>query len=644
MIGNPSIASSMDAKAPSTFGADSFVRGVARRRRYRNQTAIGALVLLLLIAVLPVWFDSQFQLGRLEVAMAYIIAAIGLNISLGYAGELTLGHPVVMAAGAYTAGILSATFGWSFLAVLPIGILGGVLVGIVIMLPGIRVQGWYLALITLFAVLVMPRVVILAEVWTGGEFGLTGVKRMDFFGWYLPAWGAFELVLVCLGLSWLLTTNLMRSSWGYRFQALRDSRRAAEAAGINLARTRFAVYVLSAIPAALAGVLLAYTEQYVNADSFGISLALLLLTGVVLGGSGTVWGPIVGMVPLVGITFWVGPFSPYNAIALGLGLLIGALAFTNGLVPAIAQLIKRRGHNQVLATRSLYDVPLARRMMPAAAGLLAPNGGDSAATSQPPIVRVARISKRFGGLTALDDVGIELWRGALVGLVGPNGSGKSTFLNVLSGFIAPDAGSIEIAGKDVTGLGVDAIAQKGVGRTFQVPQLVEEATALQNIEIGLIGATQTGALASALRLPFVTRQERQRHERAMQSFIDIGLPESAIDLPASALPLGLKRIVEVGRAIVSAPALLLLDEPAAGLNDEERQQLGLLLQKLKQTGMTILVVEHNVSFVMAFCEELLLLESGAITCRSELGADLPERIVRYLNYTPDLGLAAVAGT
>jgi ABC-type branched-subunit amino acid transport system ATPase component len=258
------------------------------------------------------------------------------------------------------------------------------------------------------------------------------------------------------------------------------------------------------------------------------------------------------------------------------------------------------------------------------------------------IVRISGVSKRFGGLKALSDIDVDLRRGALVGLVGPNGSGKSTLLNTLSGFIRPDAGTITVGGENVVGFSVDAIARKGIGRTFQVPQLVDDATALENIEIGLLGADPAGAAASAFRLPSIVQLERQRRERALETFRELGLPSAAIDLPASALPLGLKRIVEVGRAMASRPSLLLLDEPAAGLNDEERNQLGVLLQRLRKTGMTILVVEHNVPFVMTFCEELILLDAGMVTCRSMLGAELPERIVRYLNYAPDLQHAPAA--
>jgi ABC-type branched-subunit amino acid transport system ATPase component/ABC-type branched-subunit amino acid transport system permease subunit len=625
--GNLGAANVLDAAMPGN-AAPSFWHATQTweaewRRRKRASLAV-AVTLLVLLATVPLFTGSSFQQARFQEATLYIIAAIGLNLSLGYGGELTLGHPVIMAASAYTAGMLSAILGWPFLPAGFVAIVVGVAVGMAIMLPGLRVVGWYLAMITLFSVLVLPHLVILGEAWTGGEFGLTGIKPVELLGWTPPAGIVYLMPVAALALMWLLARNVMHSSWGLRFRALRDARASAEAVGINIRRTRLAVYVLSAVPAAVAGMLLAYTDRYVSADSFGIGLALLLLTGVVLGGSGTVWGPVLGMIPLVAISFWIGPFSQFNAIALGAALLIGALAFPDGLVPIFAQYSRRRA-----SARTATDAaPI--HLETAAPGAVA--RPQNTAAGSPPIVSATAVSRRFGGVTALNNVTVKFTAGSVVGLVGPNGSGKSTFLNILSGFIKPDQGTIEIGGVDVAGMAVDEIARSGVGRSFQVPQLIDELTALENIEIGLVGKSYDGIVQAALRLPAVLRRERDRRMRAVETLAAIGLPPDAIGTPAGDLPLGLKRVVEIGRAVVASPSLLLLDEPAAGLNNEERLQLGALLRQLKAVGMSILVVEHNVPFVMSFCDEVLLLEAGTLTCRARLGGALPERLLNYLNY------------
>lgn len=609
------------------------------RRRRRNLTVVTAAALIALCATTPLAFGSAFNLARFGVALAYVIAAIGFNLTFGYAGELVLGHPVVMAAGAYAAAMLSTHAHWRFAAALPVATGAGVIVGLLVMSPGLRVQGWYLALITMFAVLVLPPVVILAEPWTGGEFGLTGIPTPDVFGYRLPTWMTFELTLLCLVLVWLFVGNFVRSSWGHRLRALRDARRAAESVGIDLVESRFVVYAVSSFPAALAGVALAYTERFVNAESFGMSLTLLLLTDVVLGGAGTTWGPVVGMASLLALSFWVGPFNQFNAIALGAGLLVGSLLFTDGLLPALSRTLPastvRPAPSQARQRASHGDV----RVPPA--DRVVNQRHASTAAAEDPIVDAQNIVKYFGGILALGGVNLALRRGTLVGLVGPNGSGKSTFLNVVSGFIRPDAGRVRIAGIDTAAMKVHEIARCGVGRTFQVPQLVDECTALENIAIGLVGREPRPLVESVLSPTAAARRDVERLECALHTFVDIGLPEHAIHVPAAELPLGMKRIVEVGRAVVSSPRLLLLDEPAAGLDGDERAHLGTLLRRLANGGMTILLVEHNVPFVMEFCDELVLLESGSVTCTATVGAPLPDRLGAYLSYAPRLAHAVV---
>ncbi len=611
-------------------------RAAASRRRI----VIASGLLLLLLATAPLWAGSSFGLARYSVAIAYVIAAIGLNLAFGFAGEMVLGHPAIMATAAYTAGMLSSLAGFEFWAAAPLGVLAGVAIGMLMMTPGLRVSGWYLALITMFMVIVLPHVVILGEEWTGGEFGLSGIHGPTFFGESMSDTGLFLLTLLAFVLLLVASANIVRSDWGYRLRVLRDARQAAQAVGIDLVRTRLATYLMCSVPPAVAGVLLAYTEKFVNAESFGISLTLLLLTGVVLGGAGTLLGPVIGMIPLIILSFWVGPFSPYNAIFLGLGLLAGTLLFPDGLVPALA---RRRRHE-----------PDAQAVAGTVAGAGAAPGAvaESAAIGVAPDARVIAgaapagagaatlvaegISKRFGGLQALDGVSISLRPGAFVGLVGPNGSGKSTFLNAVSGVYPIDAGVVRVLGRDVTGEPVHRLARAGVGRTFQVPQLIDDLTALENIEIGLVSQDPASLLKAALRWPGLARKERQRRKRAYEVFVALGLPAEALSLPAAELPLGLKRIVEVGRAVVSEPSILLLDEPAAGLNDAERARLGQLLAGLGASGMTVLVVEHNVPFVMQFCEELVLLEAGKVTCTASLReGELPERLRAYLDYAPE---------
>ena len=259
-----------------------------RLRQNRRSLLIGLLLVITLVTV-PLWSTGSFSLGRYGVAITYVMAAVGLNLAIGFAGELVLGHAAIMAISAYVSGVLSAQFGWSFGTAFPAGIIAGVVFGLAMLLPGLRVRGWYMSLLTLFAVLVLPRASSLLEQWTGGDYGLTGIRPADIFGFQLTEIGVFEFSVACFAVVWFATTNFVRSGWGQRLQALRDIPRAAQASGIDLVYTRLVVYVVASVPAAIAGALLAYIEQFVNAESFGMGLTLLLLTGVMLGGSGTLW-------------------------------------------------------------------------------------------------------------------------------------------------------------------------------------------------------------------------------------------------------------------------------------------------------------------------------------------------------------------
>jgi ABC-type branched-subunit amino acid transport system ATPase component len=452
---------------------------------------------------------------------------------------------------------------------------------------------------------------------------------MNFFGYPITGWALYETALGCLIVIWLLASNMMRSGWGYRLRALRDARHAAEANGIRVPQTRLAIYLLSSVPAAVAGVILAYGNAFVSAEDFGVNLMLLLLAGVALGGPGTRWGPVVGISVLVGLSFWVGPFSPYNAIILGLGLLLGTLLFPDGFIRAITE---RR-------TVSVDAEGKVRSDAPSGLSAPAPAKGVDSGTSEF-VVQATAVAKRFGANVVFDGLNLQLRRGSLVGLVGPNGAGKSTFINLMTGFLRPDEGTITIDGKDVSLAHPCDIAQSGVRRTFQLPQLVDEFDVIQNIELGLIASEPSAIFGSLFRTPAQRAREARRRARALATFQMLGLPESVKDLPVAKLPLGFKRIVEVGRAIVSDPKLISLDEPAAGLNEVERDRLGSLLRRLRDMGITVLVVEHNVSFMLRYCDELVLFEMGSPALQARLGEPLPERLANYMSAAPAARRAA----
>jgi branched-chain amino acid transport system permease protein len=593
-------------------------------------------VLVVLAVLLPLVSGSDFDLSRYDVLWLYICVAIGLNMSLGYAGEFALGQVFVMAAAAYSAGMLSAHLGWDVWATIPAALVTSAIAGIVVHLPGLRLAGWTLAFVGFLTIIVLPEVLVMGQRWTGGEDGLLGIHGVGIGGDVAPAWVIYEVVLGCTVLTWVAQRNLVRSGWGLRLRGLRDSPRGVEAAGVSILGTKLAAYVMSAVPAGLAGALMVHVNQFVDPSTFGFNLLALLLAGVILGGRGSLWGPVIGTGVLQAFSLWVGPFSEYNVLILGLALLVVIVAFPRGLVPSLHAVLERspvqRGSMRDTAERA--GLP---EIVPRASTVYEGESQD--------VLCATGIVRSFGGNRALDDVDVRLRPGRMVGLIGPNGSGKTTFINVVTGFLEPDAGRIEIEGRPVGRRGANAIARLGVARTFQVPQLIDELSVRENVEVGLVGMQRQHALGALLRTPAFRRREAERAERAGAVCQWLGFDDLAVDSPAGQLPLGLKRIVEIGRAVVAEPALICLDEPAAGLNPAEIEWLGVILDQLRTRGHTILLVEHNVGFVVAHCDEVYLLESGRVVSHAGdvRGAELPDRLRAYVELRPRRALVESAG-
>jgi branched-chain amino acid transport system permease protein len=626
-------------------------------RRTKNRQRLGPLVaavVIVLILAFPAFSGNSYDLGRVQLGMVYVLVALGLNVAYGLAGEFTLGHVAIMAVGAYSAGILTAHAGWNLWIALLAAVIIGMLASLALGAPSVRVRGAYLGLLTLFAVLAIPPLVTLGEEWTGGEYGLLGIPLVEIGGLdpttatYLVT--AVFLILVVLGLR-----NLIKSSWGMRFSLLRDAPRAAESVGFNNLATKLIAYAVYGAVAALAGALMAYNDGTVVGSTFNVNLTLIILTGVVLGGRGTLWGPVLGTIPLILLSFYVGPFSETNPIIFGAVLVLAVMLFPNGIVtaftyeilPAVRErgfagwlrsLLPNRGagihapQQEEIAAEDLERGSVPDNVLPF--NLITP-GADKKQTDNEPLLEVSQLRKSFGGVAALDGVDLTVEKGQIVGLVGQNGCGKSTLLNMISGFYTPDSGTVRIGGEQTTGNAPHAIARRGVGRTFQVPRLVDRATVADNISAGLIGHEPSRFLSSVLALPVARREARLRRKQAVEMVQILGLERDAADVLANSLPLGVKRIVEVGRAAVAWPSLLLLDEPAAGLNDEERGRLSNTVKALARAGITPIVVEHNIEFVLDLCDTVVLMESGSVCSvyRTNDPDGMPQRMVDYLQYS-----------
>lgn len=595
-------------------------------RLSRHRSLLVPAVVFTALLLVPLAVQESYALGRYQLILIYGMLALGMHFQLGFGGQFALGQGVAMGVAAYASGLLVLHAGIPTELSLLVAVAAAVVTNVVLSLPSLRLNGWYLALATIFLAAAFPDIVRIGPEWLGKDIGFGGVAPLGLFGSTLGPVGVYLFVVVLLALLWFLVRNLVRSGWGTLLGGLRESPPATVSSGVRLGPLQLLVYVVSAIPLGIAGGLTAQINQYVSAQSYGLSLTNLALASVLLGGTGTLWGPIVGTAILQGISFFIDPFSPLNGVFLGVALIVTRIALPQGIVGSAAEITgrlrRRRAPDAVTLARSGDTAAL-----PA---MLREGAGGSAAT---PLV-VTGVTKSFGGNTVLRGVDLRVEPGRLVALIGSNGSGKTTLINVVTGFVPADGGSALVAGHDVTGQPTPRVAAAGLRRTFQVPRLIPQATVRQNVELGVLSTERVGVVATILRTPRHRRVEAGRAAAAAEVCRWLGLPDEVIDRPAAELSLGLKRVVEIGRAVIARPAVVCLDEPAAGLNEAEIERLAVALRQLAEAGIAVLLIEHNVRFVMAVSDELHLLKEGRIAARADLRADptapLPADLAEYL--------------
>ncbi len=607
------MATTETTSAPATTG----ILGRVRRHAYnamespvtgRAGSRVTPLVVLGVAILLPLMLPGTFSIPQLELVAMYAMVAIGLNLSFGYGGQLALAQPVIMGASAYTAALVNINLDWNAWLTLPCAVAVGVVLGVIASAPGYRLRGWYLAVTSIFLVVIFPDVILATQQWTGGENGIGPVD--GFPGLRSARMGEYLLILGVLALCFLLMRRVGSTHWGLALRTIRDAQTAAQASAIHTSKVKVQLAAVAALPVALAGWLWAHQAQFVGPSAFGSHLLLLIIAAVVLGGRGTLWGAIIGTIIFQTFSLWIGPFSPYNQIALGLGILVAALLFPEGIAPVVRKWAARRlappradatEHEESRATADLA---------PPEEGQVASHGGV--------VVAANSLGKAFEGVQAVADVSLELRSGQVIGLVGPNGSGKTTVLNMITGFVRQDTGVISVAGSAARSGSPVLMASKGIRRSFQVPQLVLEVSVRQNITVGLL--EHVGPVSSILGTPRYRRRAREYDKRVSEVCAELRFDEHVQEAAVEELSLGLRRIVEIGRAVVARPVVICLDEPAAGLGADGLVLIGTVLQDLTKNGYAVLLIEHNLSFVREVCDEILLLEEGVVRERADLSS------------------------
>ncbi|KVR98676.1 ABC transporter permease subunit [Burkholderia vietnamiensis] len=563
----------------------------------RNKAFWVFLVVLFALPVLPGALQvPEYWITLLNYIGLYAIVAIGLVLLTGVGGMTSFGQAAFVGIGAYATALLTTRYGVSPWLALVVGVVLTALVALLLGAVTMRLSGhflplgtiaWGLALFYLFGNLEL----------LGKYDGISGIPALNLFGVALESGRSLYFVIWAVVLAAIVSVqNLLNSRPGRAIRALRGGGVMAEAMGVNTAWMRVVIFVYAAVLAAVSGFLYAHLQRAVNPTPFGLNHGIEFLFMAVVGGVSHVWGAVLGAAILTVLQDYLQTLLPkllgsegnFEIIVFGVLMVVLLQYARQGVWPFVAKLFPRgpRAHAPEHAD------PLPQRAKPVA--------GE-------PLLVVDRARKQFGGLVAVNDVSFDVKAGQIIGLIGPNGAGKSTTFNLVTGVLKPTGGAITFRGERIDGLTSRQIVRRGIGRTFQHVKLLPTMTVLENVAIGAHLRGHTGVWRSIARLN--AHEEAQLLAEAAQQIRRVGLEKHMYD-EAGSLALGQQRILEIARALCCDPTLLLLDEPAAGLRYQEKQQLAELLRRLKGEGMSVLLVEHDMDFVMNLTDRLVVMEFG----------------------------------
>ncbi len=610
-----------------------------------------------LLAAIPLAVTSPYALGLLTLLAIYGIVLIGLDVTVGYLGQVNLAQAAFLGLGAYTAGIAAVRFGVGI--PLAIFLAGGVctVLGALLALPSLRLEGPQFALATLSFTALATTFLNEMEGLTGGAQGLS-IQRPSLLGHPLAARDFFWVCLVLLAGVWLAMRNLLSSQWGRAFEALRDSPIATDAMGVGSYRHKVAAFAFGSGLGGFAGALYAFNFQYLQPHSFVYELTVVFLLGVVLGGRKSLWGAVVGATLVALLPNLLSNRALFRAFA-SVGLAVALAAGVRGLVRrttrpfqalapiaatgflvAVAFLVEntedwRRAIFAVMlfsvvvglpeglmgfATRALSSLfQIAPPPLPAPAPLdvvLPARPADGA-----PLLEIRGLRRHFGGVRAVDGVDLTVRAGTIHGLIGPNGSGKSTLVNVLSGLYTPTDGTMTLRGMPLPRGSLVRAAEAGLARTFQNLQLFSGMTALDNVMVALRGAYRLPL--PLLLLGLGRREERAAQARALALLELVGLGAEA-RTPVRDVTYGGQRFLEIARALARSPDLLVLDEPAAGLAMPDVAKLKEMIRRVNGRGITIVLIEHHMDVVTELCNTVTVLDGGR-----KIAEGTPDEVKRH---------------
>ncbi len=547
---------------------------------------------------------NDYQLYVLSQIFLAAMVALGLVLLSGVAGLTSFGQASLVGIAAYAVAVGTTRFGLAPWQTLPLALGLTTLVALLAGATTVGLSGHYLPLCTLAWGLAIASLFGTLE-GLGRFQGIGQIPPLTLFGQAVTGGPAVVLVaavfLVLLVLSW----NLLDSRQGRALRALGAGRLMAECMGVDTWRARLAVFVIAAVFAALAGWFYAYLQRFVNPSPFGLDTGISYLFMALLGGASSLWGALIGAFCLIWAQEWLKRILP---ALLGRAGDFDIVVFSAGLI-LLLQLAPG-------GIAGWFAKPPRPRLPTIAAALRRRPPGTPGAV----LLHADGLQKRFGGLVATNGVGLTLHAGEVLAVIGPNGAGKSTLFDLLTGVQPADAGSISLGGTAIARRSARDIARLGLSRTFQHVRLASSMSVLENIALGAHRRGTAGLLRAMLRLD--RAEDGALLAEAARQAEQCGLTPHLAE-PAGDLALGLQRIVEVARALAADPTVLLLDEPAAGLRAAEKQQLATLLATLRAQGLGILLVEHDIGFVMDLADRIVVMNFGQV-----IATGTPEEVRR----------------
>jgi ABC-type branched-subunit amino acid transport system ATPase component/ABC-type branched-subunit amino acid transport system permease subunit len=571
--------------------------------RMRWPSLAGLVALMAAGVALAATVNGYYVFVLANVAL-FAIVGVGLNVLLGLTGQMSFGHVGFYAIGAYTVAILTGKAGWSFWAAWPAGALLAGAMGALLALPALRARGPYLAMITIAFGFIVEHAIVEARDLTGGQNGIMGIAAPVLGSFAQGERAAAMLAVLTAGVALAGFAMLSRGGWGAAMRAVRDSDTAAESIGLDPLRIKTVAFAISAFCAGAAGGLFAPLSGFVTPHTFGFGQSILFVLVVMIGGAGSVAGPLVGALVVGLLPELLSQFEEYRLLIFGLLLLVVLWAAPEGAAGLWRRVAARFGARPA-------EAPVAAE---SDAGQLPPRAAGAP-------IRTEGLTMQFGGVRAVGDLDFATQPGGITSLIGPNGAGKTTVLNMLSGFYRPTGGGFRLGDMPLQGRRAFRIARAGVARTYQTSQLFGSLSVEDNVALAL-GRGTLGPLLGAQR--FRSASARAEARRLLAFCGCAGTAQRR----ASDLAHVERRLVEIARALATAPQVLLLDEPAAGLSREDKARLAELLQRIAAAGIGVLLVEHDMELVMGISDHIVVLDAGQRLAVGDVAAVQADPAVR----------------